>query len=85
MPARTLPARPSLRHLKTEAKQLHKALAAGEPDAAERARANLRRLGDDDSFSSPVSLQEAQHVLATEHVGSHARPDRGIEAGQRRL
>lgn len=34
MSARTLPAHPDLRHLKSEAKQLHKELAAGEPGAA---------------------------------------------------
>ena len=51
MSARTLPAHPDLRHLKSEAKQLHKELAAGEPGAAVRARTNLRRLSDGDAVA----------------------------------
>ena len=66
MSARSLPAHPSLRHLKAEAKQLHKAVARGDADAAERARANLRRLSHGDSVDD-VTLQEAQHVLGREY------------------
>lgn len=66
MSARTLPAHPSLQHLKSEAKQLHKALAAGDDDAADRARANLRRLSADSPVDD-VSLQEVQHVLGREY------------------
>ena len=66
MPASILPARPSLHHLKSEAKQLHKELTAGDPSAAERARSHLRRLADDDSVED-VTLQEAQHVLGREY------------------
>ena len=66
MSARTLPTRPSLQHLKNEAKQLHKALTAGDADAGQRARANLRRLCVGDAVVE-VSLQEAQHILGREY------------------
>jgi flagellar motor component MotA len=66
MSARSLPARPSLRHIKSEAKQLHKELTVGEHGAAERARANLRRLAAGDAVTD-VTLQEAQHVLGREY------------------
>jgi len=66
MSARSLPAHPSLRHLKAEAKQFHKAVVSGDADAAERMRANLRRLSHGDSIDD-VTLQEAQHVLGREY------------------
>lgn len=41
----TLPVRASLRHIKNEAKQLHKALLAGDGEAASMIRIGLPRLG----------------------------------------
>ena len=65
MPA--LPTRPSLRHLKNEAKDLHKALAAGDAAATERVRQHLPSLAHGDKPPEEISLQEVQHALAQEY------------------
>ncbi|MDP6018111.1 MAG: hypothetical protein QGI32_18575, partial [Candidatus Latescibacteria bacterium] len=68
MPA--LPSNPSLRHLKNEARQLHRALEQGDFDAVHRVKAHLRRLGDAseaDILSAEVTLQETQHVIARDY------------------
>ncbi|MFC1526314.1 FliG C-terminal domain-containing protein [Candidatus Latescibacterota bacterium] len=65
MPA--LPTRPSLRHLKNEAKDLHKALKAGDSAAAGRVREHLPSLAHGDKTAEEVSLQEVQHALAQEY------------------
>lgn len=65
MPA--LPTRPSLRHLKNEAKDLHKALKAGSSGAVERVRQHLPSLAHGEKPAEKVSLQEVQHALAQEY------------------
>ena len=65
MPA--LPTRPSLRHLKNEAKDLHKALRSGSADAATRVRTHLPSLDRGEKPAEEVSLQEGQHALAQEY------------------
>ena len=83
MPARELPARPHLDHLKHEAKALHKAVQAGDPDAIQRVR---DAVGD-----KPVQkLVDAQRVIAREygfatwarlraHIGDDAEHPRHLE------
>jgi len=65
MPA--LPTRPSLRHLKNEAKDLHKALVDGRSEAADRIREHLPSLAHGDKLPGEVTLQEVQHALAQEY------------------
>jgi ankyrin repeat protein len=60
MSSRDLPARPSLDHLKNEAKALHKAFDQGDPDARRRIH---ERLGDE----SAIKLSDAQRVIAREY------------------
>ncbi len=70
MPHRSLPARPSLEHLKKQAKDLLKAYRAGRPSATARFREGLPRLrgaSDDGPARPSVSLRDAQHVLAAEY------------------
>ena len=59
--AKALPARPSLASLHKQAKKLARDIAAGDPEAIARARA--QRPGVD----LPLSLRDAQLVLAREH------------------
>ncbi len=66
MCSRHLPAQPSLRHLKNEAKQLHKALLDGDDGAVSRVHVGLPRLGEKAAVDD-VTLMEAQHVLAGEY------------------
>ena len=73
MSVRELPLQPSLRHLKNESKQLHKALHAGDVAAAARVRTVLPRLSADAAVDD-VTLMEAQHVLAREY-GFREWPD----------
>ena len=65
MPA--LPTRPSLRHLKNEAKDLHKALKAGSSEAVERVRQHLPSLDRGEKPAVEIGLQEVQHALAQEY------------------
>ena len=68
--SRHLPSRPNLRHLKNEAKQLHKALDRGDANMAARLAASLPRLSGATPAqiqAAEVSLQEVQHVLAKEY------------------
>ena len=70
MSSRTLPARPSLEHLKNQAKDLLKAYRAGQPSAFERFRESLPRLSraSDDYLDRPsLSLRDAQQVVAAEY------------------
>jgi len=66
MSSRDLPHQPSLRHLKQEAKQFHKALQDGDPQSTERIREGLPRLRPDAPVDD-VTLMEVQHVLAREY------------------
>ena len=61
-----LPAKPNLRRLRNEAKDLHKALAVGDPEAVARVARWLPRLDRGGSAAS-VTLQEVQHALAREY------------------
>ncbi|MGC2618312.1 MAG: hypothetical protein WA414_04670, partial [Acidobacteriaceae bacterium] len=66
MPDRTLPDHPNLEQYKKQAKELAHACAAGDPAAVARIRKHhprLRTLPE----STPVSLADAQLVLAREH------------------
>src|SRR5216110_1840002 len=60
MPYRELPARPSLDHLKNEAKTLLKAHRAGDPSATDRMRTAIGEV------ASP-KLTDAQRAIAREH------------------
>jgi hypothetical protein len=56
-----LPARPSLDSLRKQAKKLARDIAAGDPDAIVRARAQLPQA------ELPLSQRDAQLVLAREY------------------
>ncbi len=60
-PLRSLPVRPSLESLRRQAKQLARAVAAGDTQAVARARAQLAR------WAPPLSARDAQLVLAREY------------------
>jgi ankyrin repeat protein len=62
-PASRLPARPSLEQLRKQAKDLLRAVRAGDADAAARVSAIIPRNGSTDDFA----LADAQFVLAREH------------------
>ena len=79
---RELPPRPSLEHLRKQARDLLRAIERGDPAARERARTAARPPG------AELKLADAQHVLANEygfadwaalkrHVESHAAADPG--------
>jgi Lon protease-like protein len=68
--ARHLPERPSLEHLKTQAKDLLEALRAGAPEALERVRQSLpaaRGASNERIAQLQLALHDAQSVLAREH------------------
>ncbi|MDA0337769.1 MAG: hypothetical protein O2782_21595 [bacterium] len=68
--SRPLPSQPNLRHLKNEAKKLHRDLENGAADAASRIAAHLPRLTGaavPAVRAANVTLQETQHVLAREY------------------
>src|SRR5262245_55921263 len=80
--SRELPPRPSLEHLRKQAKDLLRAIERGDPAALERARAAARPPG------AALKLADAQHVVAAEygfadwaalkhHVESLVEPDPG--------
>ena len=58
---KSLPARPSLESLRKQAKQLARAVAAGEPAAIARARVCLPRA------EPPLTQRNAQFVIAREY------------------
>jgi HEAT repeat protein len=65
----SLPDRPSLEHLKHEAKALLKSHRAGDPAVCQALRgvARLRGASDEAVLASRVSLQEVQHALALQY------------------
>ena len=70
-----LPARPSLEHLKKQAKRLHKAAKSGETDA-------LARVGPYFGDPSKISLQQAQLVIARDYgFSSWTKLKRHVVAG----
>ena len=70
MPLSSLPARPNLEHLRNQAKDLLKAYRSGQPSAVARFRtlqSHFSRLTDDDLRRLPLSLRDAQRVVAAEY------------------
>src|SRR6185503_18619376 len=70
MPSRTLPARPSLTQLRTQARELQRDHRAGKPSAAARIAAHHPRLkgrAPDEVLAHPFALADAQLVLAREY------------------
>ena len=70
MHTRSLPARPSLEHLRNRAKDLLKSYRAGHTPALVRFREGLPRLSampDDRLTRLSLSLRDAQRVIAAEH------------------
>ncbi len=70
MHTRSLPARPSLEHLRNRAKDLLKSYRAGHTPALARFREALPRLSampDDQIAHRSLSLRDAQRVIAAEH------------------
>ncbi len=85
MPTRSLPARPSLEHLKNQAKDLLKSYRAGHTPALARFREALPRLSampDDRLARLSLSLRDAQRVIAAEH-GFASWPDLRTEIQRR--
>jgi Ankyrin repeats (many copies)/Ankyrin repeats (3 copies) len=83
MPVRPLPPKPSLDHLKYQAKDLRKAHAARNPEVAQRLREfhpRFTRATDAEIFDGPLSLSDAQLAIAREAgFPSWARLKRHIE------
>lgn len=68
MPDRILPDRPNLEQYKKQAKELHHAVAAGDPAASSRMRKHHPRLRDlAPDRPHAITLADAQFVLAREH------------------
>lgn len=70
MPVRHLPSKPSLEHLRHQAKDLLREHAARTPAAAQRIREfhpRFRQATDTDIFDASLSLSDAQLTLAREH------------------
>ncbi len=70
MPTRRLPTRPNLEHLKNQAKDLLKTYRAGHPEALVRFREALPQLSavsTDQAAKPPLSLRDAQRVIAAEY------------------
>src|SRR4051794_875981 len=67
---RQLPSRPSLEHLKAQAKDLLDAHQRGEPEAFERIRASVpafARMSDDQLARAAFALHDAQSAIAREY------------------
>ena len=67
MSARPLPAHPSVRHLRNEAKALLRAVRSGDAEALSVVREHLPRHGDHPGpqvDAAGLSLQKVQHALA---------------------
>src|SRR5262245_40702025 len=68
MSARDLPARPNLDQYKKQAKQLLKSIRSGDADARDRLSRSHPRLNSPERIeSAPVTLADAQLVIAREH------------------
>jgi len=70
MPTKQLPARPSLDHLKHQARDLLSQHAAGESSSAQRLREfhpKLQRATDQEIFSTHLTLSDAQLAIAREY------------------
>ena len=70
MPTKQLPARPSLDHLKNQAKDLLRQHAAGESSSAQRLREfhpKLHNATDQEIFSTRLNLSDAQLAIAREY------------------
>ncbi len=69
MPVKPLPSNPNLDHLKYQAKDLLKAIAARDPQAAQRIREfhpRFTKATDAEIFDTPFTLSDAQLVIARE-------------------
>jgi len=66
-PASRLPARPSLEHLRKQAKDLARAYRAGAADALARVHTSILRLSSADAPPATITLADAQFVLAREY------------------
>jgi ankyrin repeat protein len=73
--SKSLPSRPSIEQLKTQAKELHKALKSGEPAALQRFRQNHPQGSNVETHARDASwsLSDAQLVIAREY-GSASWP-----------
>src|SRR5262245_44821403 len=90
MPAKRLPPRPSLIHLKHQARDLLKAYGAQNPEALTRAREFhprlARQMTTDDAPVHPFTLSDAQWVIAREYgFESWAHLKRHVESVCRAL
>jgi len=65
--SKSLPSRPSLEQLKTQAKELLKALQAGDPPALKRFAENHPQGSHVGTFAHDASLSDAQLVIAREY------------------
>ena len=83
MPVRALPPNPSLEHLKYQAKDLLKGLAARDPAVAQRVREfhpEWTKASDREIFAAPFRLADAQLAIAREYgFASWARLKRRVE------
>ena len=83
MPVRALPPNPNLEHLKYQAKELLRRLAAHDPAAAQRIREfhpNWANAADPEIFAAPLRLADAQLAIAREYgFASWTRLKRRIE------
>ena len=83
MPVRALPPNPSLEHLKYQAKDLLKGLAAHDPAVAQRVREfqpKWTKAADPEIFAAAFSLANAQLAIAREYgFASWARLKRRVE------
>src|SRR5262245_5400319 len=83
MPVKGLPPRPNLNHLKYQAKDLLKAHAARDSQAAQRIRefhGKFNRATDAAIFNAQLSLSDAQLTIAREHgFASWTRLKRRVE------
>jgi ankyrin repeat protein len=67
MPARHLPAAPSLEQLRKQAKELLRGVRAGEPAAVELVREHHPRVADGTAEPATLTLADAQLVVARHH------------------
>jgi hypothetical protein len=67
MPARHLPAAPSLEHLRKQAKELLHGVRAGDPAAVALVREHHPRVADGAAEPATLTLADAQLVVARQH------------------
>ena len=89
MPEQERPTRPNLENLRKQAKSLHKQFRSHAAESVERVRKSLPRIAstsDPDIIATSVTLQEVQHVIATEQGFSNWKRalDAAGNAGARR-